>query len=65
MKVWTCSIGPARASEVPFDGDLPMRLAVQRAYKELTGRDAEFTFSGWGGEFSQAEQEYIAAHKSE
>ncbi len=32
-----------------------MRLAVERAFKELTGQDAEATFSGWGGTFTRSE----------
>lgn len=45
---WSCKIGPVEAGRLPFGADLPMRQAVQRAFKELTGEDALVTSSGWG-----------------
>lgn len=55
MKIWSCKIGEVEESRVPKDGDGPMREAVERAYKEVTGRDCKFNFSGWGAELTQSE----------
>lgn len=32
-----------------------MREAVARAYREITGRDPDFIFSGWGAELTEGE----------
>jgi len=45
---WHCFIGPIDRSKVPDRGDRPMRMAVQQAYYNLTGEDAEICSSGWG-----------------
>jgi hypothetical protein len=49
MKVWKCEIG--RLDDFPLEhgADYPMRVAIQIAYKMVTGKDPEFCFSGWGG----------------
>lgn len=57
--IWTCKIGECSSSEVPDCGDLPMRLAVERAYRELTGKDADFNFSGWGGKLDEHERAVV------
>ena len=57
MKIWTCKIG-----ECDFDQhgmDQPMRHAVARAYKELTGQEPTFIFSGWGGELTEYERAVV------
>jgi hypothetical protein len=38
---------------------LPMRQAVARAYRELTGQEPDFIFSGWGGGLDEYEQATI------
>lgn len=53
-RIWTCKIGAAES--VPPGGDFPMREAIARAYRELTGSDPEFIFSGWGGELTEGER---------
>lgn len=55
--IWTCKIGTA--SELPPGADMPMRDAVARAYRELTGRDPEFIFSGWGASLSESERAVV------
>lgn len=45
---WTCVIGEVDRALLPDGSDLPMRKAVQQAYLELTGQQANFCFSGWG-----------------
>ena len=60
-KVWFCKIG--FASDFPYvveGADCPMRRAVQDAYKNLTGKSAEFIFSGWDGELTEAEKNLVA-----
>lgn len=52
--VWFCKIGGPDVG-LPRGADGPMRNAVAAAYKELTGNDDEFTFSGWGGELTEGE----------
>jgi len=52
-KIWSCKIG---ASEnVPDGGDFPMRQAIRKAYLELTGKEPEFLFSGWGAKLTPGE----------
>ena len=34
-----------------------MRQAITKAYRELTGEDPEFIFSGWAGELDEIERE--------
>lgn len=57
MNVWECKIGGAAA--LPPGSDLPMRLAVVRAYREITGVDAEFIFSGWAGQLTESEMAVV------
>lgn len=59
MKIWDCKIGEVDEIKVPDGADQPMREAIARAYKELTGEEAKFIFSGWGAELTPAEREYI------
>lgn len=58
--IWTCKIGETLARLLPSGADAPMRAAVERAYVNLTGREPDFLFSGWGGELTEAER---AAHE--
>lgn len=55
-KVWMCKIGVVGDLKLPPGADGPMRTAIERAFREITGRDAEFTFSGWGGELTEGEK---------
>lgn len=55
MAVWSCKIGWAPGASLPHGADAPMREAVARAFKELTGMDAEVIFSGWGDELTEDE----------
>lgn len=53
--IWTCKIGEF-GGELPPASDGPMRDAVFAAYKKLTGQDANYCFSGWGGRLSVGER---------
>lgn len=48
MKIWTCKIGECDDADLPSAADGPMREAVGRAYREITGRVPTFLFSGCG-----------------
>jgi hypothetical protein len=56
MKIWSCKIGEVDPDLVPKGGDGPMRKAVEKAYKELTGEYAAFCFSGWGAQLDEIER---------
>lgn len=58
-RIWGCKIGGTIPLEIPGDADLPMRKAVQCAFKEITGVDAEFTFSGWAETLTEVEREIV------
>ena len=55
--VWSCKIGTLAGLVLPDGADLPMREAVERAYKRMTGQDSKFNFSGWGGKLDKIELE--------
>lgn len=54
-KIWGCKIGLANGEELPDGADAPMRQAVQKAFRELTGLDDLFCFSGWGTKLDEHE----------
>lgn len=56
--IWHCKIGETDAL-LPNGADAPMRRAVARAYRELTGVDPEFIFSGWGQELTESERAVV------
>lgn len=55
-RIWSCKIGGKIPNELPPGVDLPMRQAVKKAFKEITGVDAEFNFSGWAAKLTVAER---------
>lgn len=58
--IWTCKIGvPSDPDGLPRGSDYPMRKAVERAYKEITGEDPQYIFSGWNGSLTEAEQAVV------
>ena len=59
MTVWDCKIGTLEDLVLPDGCDLPMRQAIKRAYMEITGKDCEFLFSGWGGKLSDVEEDCV------
>lgn len=56
--IWSCQIG-GRVRGLRHGADGPMRAAVERAFKEITGFDAEFTFSGWGSTLSEGRRAVV------
>jgi len=55
--IWTCKIG--ETGRVPDGSDFPMREAVARAYREITGKDPDFIFSGWSAELTETERQVL------
>ena len=58
-KIWSCKIGECDETDVPPGGDLPMRLAIEIAYTQVTGKEPTFLFSGWGAELEEAERAVV------
>lgn len=73
QRVWFCKIGVLGALPLPPAADEPMRDAVERAFRELSGVNAQFCFSGWGQELTEPElavvenrlpnEEHLARHR--
>lgn len=57
-RVWTCKIGGPVAG-IPKGSDSPMRAAVSQAFEQITGFEARFIFSGWGGELTEGERAVV------
>ena len=62
-EAWSCKIGSTAGVEIPEGGDFPMREAVARAYKELTGEEPQFLFSGWGAKLTEPQREVVLETK--
>ena len=58
-KIWTCKIGECDDTDLPSGADGPMRAAVAKAYREITGREPDFAFTGWGGELDEPERAVV------
>ena len=58
-KIWTCKIGEVEDDVLPPAADAPMREAVARAYRKITGRADDFIFSGWGGSLTEPERAVV------
>lgn len=59
VKIWDCKIGEIDSARLPKGSDAPMRKAVAKAYRELTGEDPVFIFSGWGAQLTEAERAVV------
>lgn len=53
--IWDCKIGTREAVSLPPGCDAPMRQAVQQAFWNITGVNAEFNFSGWSAKLTEDE----------
>lgn len=58
-RVWDCKIGYAFNGELPNGADFPMRRAISKQFKKLTGREPLFIFSGWGGSLTDIEKSVV------
>jgi hypothetical protein len=55
--MWICKIGArSGAMRLASGVDEVMRKAAREAFRSVTGMDAEFIFSGWGGDLTEAEK---------
>ena len=63
MAIWSCKIGEVPRGQLSDGSDLPMRDAVTRAYREITGEEPRFIFSGWGGTLTDSEREVITSNQ--
>jgi hypothetical protein len=59
MKIWACKIGESEPGSVPQGADLPMRKAVAAAYREVTGNEPAYCFSGWAAELDEGERAVV------
>lgn len=57
-RIWECKIGGLTGA-LPPGSDAPMRNAIQEAFYQLAGADAQFCFSGWGGKLDEAERAVV------
>lgn len=51
-RIWWCKIG----GEAKVRNDAPMRAAVEAAFKEVTGQESAFVFSGWNGHLTEPQR---------
>lgn len=58
-KLWSCKIGEVDVGALSEGADAPMRQAVQKAYLEVTGDEADFVFSGWGDQLTEPERAVV------
>lgn len=59
---WNCKIGLIGEVNLPPGADATMRRAVEDAFFALTGKHAEFNFSGWGAKLTDLEYGVVAQH---
>lgn len=56
-RVYSCKIGGTVALEPGAAGR--MRNAIEQAYREITGREPEFMFDGWGDTLTEGERAVV------
>jgi len=49
-RFWVCIIGDTEWNKLPPGADLPMRQAVEKAFRDITGHYAENNWSGWSAD---------------
>jgi hypothetical protein len=54
-KIWKCKVGGV-CGDLTSGADFPMRAAIAKAFKETTGSDSDFIFSGWAAELTEGER---------
>lgn len=62
-KYWSCTIGPAKPSELPDGSDAPMRDAVLVAFMHLTGHATTTIFSGWGAHLTEPQRAVVESRQ--
>lgn len=56
---WYCLIGSTEGVDLTLGADSPMRQAVRKAYFELTGKEPEYIFSGWGAQLTDGQKDVV------
>ena len=56
--IWSCKVGGI-CHELPNGANLPMRLAIVKAFRAVTGVEAGFCFSGWAAELTEPERAVV------
>ena len=56
--IWTCTIG-GMTEDLANGSDLPMRQAIQRAFRDVTGTNSAYCFSGWGGSLTEGQRAVV------
>ena len=59
---WVGIIGETEHGKLPYCADSPMRQAVQKAFKKVTGHDEEVFSSGWSADKKAVERMLKAWH---
>lgn len=56
--IWSCKIGldPGTLAKLPPGADAPLRRIVEECFRMMFGYEADFCFSGWGGELTEVEE---------
>lgn len=56
--IWECKVGlrDGKTAVLAGGSDAPMRDAVEKEFKRITGQDADFVFSGWGAELTKTQR---------
>lgn len=57
--IWTCTIGTKRSDVLPNGADSPMRIAVEWAFFNVTGRVPDYLFSGWGAKLTEGQRAVV------
>jgi hypothetical protein len=63
--IWECKIGIDEIGETERGCDSLMRQAVAIAFAMVTGKAADFCFSGWNAKLTPAESKIVHKNDSE
>jgi len=63
---WNCTIGPTTRDKLPDGSDLPMRQAVEDAFRNIVGEYSAHCWSGWGlSDYVREAKEFASFHPEE
>lgn len=55
-RYWVCIIGETEWNDLPNGADSPMRTAVEKEFKKVTGHDAPHNWSGWSADIKTVDK---------
>lgn len=58
-QIWECKIGANVLAGIPRGADGPIRAALEKAFFDVTGVAAEFSFGGWGAALNETERAIV------